>query len=70
MRSRIIISSLASGLWFLASQGAHAQIDTNSNGLADEWEKAWNNNILFPPSFDPQADPDGDSWKNLFEALA
>lgn len=70
MRPRFILSSLASGLWLLASQGGHAQIDTNSNGLADEWEKAWNSGSLFPPSFDPLADPDGDGWENLIEALA
>ena len=64
---RLLLPALCSAL--LASH-APAQIDTNSNGLADEWEKAWNNNSLFPPAFNPQADPDGDGWKNLVEALA
>lgn len=64
---RLLLPALCSAL--LASP-APAQIDTNSNSLADEWEKAWNNNSLFPPAFNPQADPDGDGWKNLVEALA
>lgn len=67
---RTIISPIVCGFWFLASPLVHAQIDTNSNGLSDEWEKAYNNNQLFPSSFDPQADPDGDGWKNITEALA
>ena len=52
---------------------AHALIDTNSNGLSDLWEKAFNANALFSaaiPDHDPSADPDGDDWTNLQEAAA
>ena len=49
---------------------AIAQVDFNANTLADEWEKAWNNNNLFPSTFDAQADPDADGWKNIIESLA
>ena len=50
-----------------------AQIDTNSNGLSDLWEKAFNDTQLFSPAnpdHAPTADPDGDGWKNLQEAAA
>ena len=63
----------ASGLWLLVSLPAHALIDTNTNGLSDLWEKAFNANTLFSaanPDHDPAADPDGDDWTNLQEAAA
>lgn len=52
---------------------AKAQIDTNSNGLSDLWEKAFNDGQLFSPAnpdHPPTADPDGDGWTNLQEAAA
>ena len=35
-----------------------ALLDTNGNGLSDLWEMQFNGGELFPPDFDPQADPD------------
>ena len=61
---------LISCLWILASQLSHAILDTNNNGLSDLWEKVYNNNQLFPNTFTPQGDPDGDGWNNLLEATA
>ena len=68
---RLFIS--AAGLWLLGALPAHALIDTNTNGLSDLWEKAFNANTLFSaanPDHDPAADPDGDDWTNLQEAAA
>lgn len=70
MNRDTFVTSLIPGLWLLVASILPAQIDTNSNGCADEWEKAWNNEQLFPPTFDPEADPDGDGWKNLTESIA
>ncbi len=53
----------------LATQ-APAILDTNNNGLSDPWEKQYNHGQLFPPTFDPQGDPDGDGWTNKIEAAA
>ena len=56
----------------LATQ-AHALTDTNTNGLSDDWEKAFNGGQLFAaanPSHAPTADPDADGWTNLQEATA
>ena len=61
---------IVSGLWLLASPSAFAILDTNNNGLSDLWERAYNNGQLFPQGFDPQADPDGDGWTNVQEAVA
>jgi len=47
-----------------------ALLDTNGNGLSDLWEMQFNGGELFPPDFDPQADPDGDGWTNAQEAVA
>lgn len=52
---------------------AHAVIDTNSNGLSDLWEKAYNADTLFSPTnpdHNPEEDPDGDGWTNLVESTA
>jgi hypothetical protein len=52
---------------------ARAQIDTNSNGLSDVWERLFNNGELFDPQnpdHAPGADPDGDGWSNLKESIA
>jgi len=47
-----------------------AIIDANNNGLSDLWERAYNSDELFPPTFDPHADPDADGWTNAQEAAA
>ncbi len=54
----------------LASQRAHAILDTNHNGISDIWEIKHNSEALFPETFDPQADPDSDGWTNAMEAVA
>ncbi|MEO5714078.1 MAG: hypothetical protein ABIT37_11375 [Luteolibacter sp.] len=56
--------------WILASQVSNALIDTNNNSFSDLWEKLYNNGALFPPTFDPSTDPDGDGWTNAQEAVA
>ena len=53
-----------------ATLPAFAFVDSNSNGLSDLWERTYNNGQLFGPSFDPQADADGDGWTNAQEAAA
>lgn len=62
--------TFASVLFALGALPASAVLDTNNNGLSDVWERKYNNNDLFPPGFDPQADPDGDGWTNAEEAAA
>ena len=54
----------------LSTFSAYAILDTNENELSDVWERAYNNGQLFGPSFDPQADADGDGWTNALEAIA
>jgi len=56
----------------LATANSHALTltDSNSNGMSDYWEKHWNNGAVFPSSFSPTADPDGDGWNNLTESVA
>jgi hypothetical protein len=68
--SRSLFLFLVSGLWILISLHAQAILDTNNNTLSDLWEKEYNNNQLFPPTFDPQDDPDHDGWTNEREAAA
>ena len=55
---------LVSCFWLLASPTAQAIVDTNNNGFSDLWERHFNSRELFPPTFDPQADPDSDGWTN------
>ena len=57
-------------LFALCPLTAPALLDTNGNGLSDLWEVQFNGGQLFPPDFDPQADPDGDGWTNAQEAVA
>lgn len=68
--SRAVLFTLVSCLWILVSQTSPAFLDTNHNGISDLWEKTYNNNLLFPGSYNPQADPDGDGRTNLLEAIA
>jgi hypothetical protein len=63
-------SILVLGALLLPSTVSLAVIDTNTNGLSDPWEKANNNGVLFPETYDPQADPDSDGWTNAEEAAA
>jgi hypothetical protein len=66
---RLILPALCAAL---ATQ-AHALTDTNTNGLSDDWEKAFNGGQLFSaanPNHAPTADPDADGWTNLQEATA
>jgi len=69
-RSRSILLFLVSGFWLLFSFRSPAILDINTNGLSDIWEKSFNNDQLYPGTFDPQADPDGDGWNNVMEAIA
>ncbi len=54
----------------LVASGSSAIVDQNENGISDLWERLRNNGELFPETFDPQADPDGDGWSNAEEAAA
>jgi hypothetical protein len=67
--SRSLLTLVAS-LWILASQSSHAILDENTNGLSDTWEKTFHGGTLFPNTFLPTADPDGDGWTNEQEASA
>lgn len=55
---------------------AHAQLDTNANGMSDVWERQFNRDNpgeLFDsanPAHHPEADPDGDGWTNHQESIA
>jgi hypothetical protein len=57
-------------LLFITASVSHAIVDSNQNGISDLWEKQHNNGQLFPSSFDPQADDDGDGRANALEATA
>jgi hypothetical protein len=59
-----------SALWLLTSGITFAIVDTNGNTVSDLWEKQHNNGELFPSTFDPQEDTDGDGWTNAQEAAA
>ncbi len=54
----------------ILAPGGIAIVDVNSNGLSDFWERQYNDGELFPETFDPQADSDGDGWTNAREAAA
>ena len=70
MRRMFAIGTLFSALCVLP---ASAILDTNSNGLSDLWERAYNGGELFPVDvypYRPGDDPDGDGWTNEEEAAA
>ena len=60
----------------LINTPVHAQLDFNSNGMSDVWERFYNRanpGALFDPAnpdHAPGADPDGDGWTNLQESVA
>ena len=56
-------------LFALGALPTSAILDTNSNGLSDLWERAYNGGDLFS-SINPLADDDGDGWTNEQEAAA
>lgn len=67
------VLSLASLISALGVLPASAFLDTNSNGLSDLWERAYNGGNLFPIDvfpYRPGDDPDGDGWTNEQEAAA
>lgn len=49
---------------------ATAQLDSNSNGMSDVWERHFNQGALFTPAQTAAVDPDGDGWTNLQESIA
>jgi len=53
-----------------AALPASAQLDTNSNGLSDLWERQFNKGELFPVGFIAANDDDGDGRTNLEECTA
>ena len=58
-------------LALLTGPGAlYAQLDTNSNGMSDLWERHYNQGQLFGPEFAPTGDQDGDGQDNLAEAIS
>jgi hypothetical protein len=52
-------------LLLIASQSRAQMVDLNGNGMSDVWE--W---VYGATGLDPNADPDGDGFSNLQEALA
>ena len=56
-------------LFALCAFPASAILDTNSNGLSDLWERAYNGGDLFA-SMNPLTDDDSDGWNNAKEAAA
>ena len=56
-------------LFALCAFPASGILDTNSNGLSDLWERAYNGGDLFA-SMDPLTDDDSDGWTNAQEAAA
>ena len=70
MNRRLSIAALLLGL---CAFPASAIWDTNSNGMSDLWETAYNGDALFPSTdypYGPQDDPDCDGWTNEQEAAA
>lgn len=65
-----LVMPFVCGVWLLIAPTLHAIVDTNDNGVSDIWEKQYNNNQLYPESFDTQSDPDMDGWTNAQEAAA
>ena len=57
---------VASAVLLLGASAASGQmIDLNGNGMSDVWEAVYNANGI-----NPNADPDGDGFSNLQEAVA
>jgi hypothetical protein len=54
----------------LLATPASAILDTNGNDMSDIWERQYNNGELFPPTFLPNGDADGDGQTNVQEATA
>lgn len=67
MKRRIPFTLLTLALGILP---ANAQLDTNGNGMSDIWERHFNNGQLFPPTFLPGGDEDGDGQSNFMESVA
>lgn len=70
LKNRSISLKILGAVSLMLASNVHAIIDSNSNGMSDLWEENFNQLELFPPSFDPQADPDNDGWTNAQEAAA
>lgn len=70
LQKRSISLKILGAVSLMLASTVHAIIDSNSNGMSDLWEENFNQLELFPPSFDPQADPDNDGWTNAQEAAA
>jgi hypothetical protein len=45
-----------------------ALVDDNENSISDLWEKLYNSGQLYPSTFLPEADADGDGFSNIDEA--
>lgn len=60
---------LFAAAYLLGTQSLHALININENGASDLWERNYNDGNLYP-TFDPNADPDGDGWTNEIEAVS
>lgn len=70
LKNRSTSLKILGAVSLMLASTVHAIIDSNSNGMSDLWEENFNQLELFPPSFDPQADPDNDGWTNAQEAAA
>ena len=62
---RILNATVLLWLWLLASTAPAQMIDQNHNGISDVWE--W---VYGAINVNPNADPDGDGFSNLQEAIA
>ena len=61
----------ASFLAMLTGSGVlFAQLDANSNGMSDPWERHFNSGQLFGPGFTATGDQDGDGQENREEAVS
>ena len=67
---RLLLILLISGIWLLISPVSYAIVDSNENDMSDLWEKQYNSGQLYPPSFFPLDDADGDGVSNQDESIA